>query len=106
MVRAAALEEKSLFEARSVIKKLDDKKYDVTAEEPDIITGARIKPEKLKIGECVFVKKMNTSGIVSGFGKNGKIEIKINKMTVLPTPTICMNASICRTNRNRRFRRE
>ncbi|PWM86653.1 MAG: endonuclease MutS2 [Subdoligranulum sp.] len=82
MVRAAALEEKSLFEARSVIKKLDDKKYDVTAEEPDIITGARIKPEKLKIGECVFVKKMNTSGIVSGFGKNGKIEIKINKMTV------------------------
>lgn len=25
---------------------------------------------------------MNTSGIVSGFGKNGKIEIKINKMTV------------------------
>jgi len=82
MVRAAALEEKSLFEARSVIKKLDDKKYDVTAEEPDIITGARIEPEKLKIGECVFVKKMNTSGIVSGFGKNGKIEIKINKMTV------------------------
>ena len=48
---------KKPFEARSVIKKLDDKKYDVTAEEPDIITGARIEPEKLKSGNVFSSKR-------------------------------------------------
>lgn len=82
MVRAAALEEKSLFEARSVIKKLDDKKYEVKDDESDIITGERVDRNKIKIGDKVFVKKMNSSGIVSGFGKNGKVEVKVNKLTV------------------------
>lgn len=82
MVRAAALEEKSLFEARSVIKKLDDKKYEVKDDESDIITGERVDRNRIKAGDKVFVKKMNSSGIVSGFGKNGKIEVKVNKLTV------------------------
>lgn len=82
MVRAAALEEKSLFEARSVIKKLDDKKYEVKDDESDIITGERVDRNRIKTGDKVFVKKMNSSGIVSGFGKNGKIEVKVNKLTV------------------------
>ena len=82
MVKAAALEEKNLFEARSIIKKLDDKKYDIAEETPEVITGEKLEPSEIMIGMRVFVKKMNTDGIVIGFCKNGKIEVKVKNMTL------------------------
>ena len=83
IVHTAQLDEKSLFEARSVVKKLNNRKY-VTDDKDDddsLFLGENVKFDSLQVGSKVFVKSLNTVGVVQRIEKGEKAQIKCGNIT-------------------------
>ncbi len=81
IIKAQNLQEKPLFEARSIIKKLDSQKYDVENKEDTFFEGQPIDLSTLKIGDKVYVKRLKTVAVVCDIGKHGKVTVKFNNIT-------------------------
>ncbi len=81
LFKKQTIEENSLFAARSIVKKLNDKKYEDESEENDVFfEGSPIDINTLQLGDKVFIKKLKTVGTVSSLPKSGKIQVKFNNM--------------------------
>lgn len=77
------LTDKDLFEARSIVKRIDDKKYDFNIEEDNLFEGSPIDIKTLQMGDKVYIKKLNTVATVSGLPKGNKIEVRFNNMVTM-----------------------
>jgi len=84
LFKKQSLEESTIFKARSIVKKIDNKKYGEVEEQNDdyLFEGKEIDLNTLQIGDKVFVKKINKIAIVSSLVKSNKIEVKFNNMSM------------------------
>lgn len=96
--KAAAVEEREVFKARTLSKKIGELRYDIEkdVEEEECIYGEKIDVDRLKVGDTVFVKKLNNRGTVTSIDKkNNKISIKVGKMnTIVPAEELYSCAEI------------
>lgn len=84
LFKKQTIEENSLFAARSIVKKLNDKKYEDESEDNDVFfEGSPIDINTLQLGDKVFIKKLKTVGTVSSLPKSGKIQVKFNNMVTM-----------------------
>lgn len=84
ILNAPEIEQKALFEARSITKKLSDKKYTSgkIEEEDNIFVGDPVDLSTLKIGDTVYVKSLNSVATVNSIDKKGRITVRCGKMTI------------------------
>jgi len=83
IVERANLDEKSLFGARALAKKLKEKVYDTENEESDIFTGDKVDVTKIKVGDSVFVGKLNSVAVVDSIARNNKFKVKCGNVTTV-----------------------
>lgn len=83
LFKKQTIEESSLFAARSIIKKIDEKKYDDQEEDDGFFEGSPVDINTLQLGDKVFIKKLKTVGTVTSLPKSGKIQVKFNNMVTL-----------------------
>ncbi len=84
--KAAAVEEKEVFKARTLAKKIGEMKYDIEKEtdESDVVTGEKINIDKLKVGDLVYVEKLKNKGTVVAIDKKTrKVSVKVGKMNTV-----------------------
>lgn len=84
LFKKQTLEESNIFEARSIVKKLKEKKYiESNPEEDNLFEGNPIDINTLQMGDKVYVKKLKTVATVTGLPKANKIEVKFNNMVTI-----------------------
>ena len=84
IVNRAGLEERSLFEARSLAKKISDKKYITADNDKDyVFTGDKLKADEINIGMKVYVGKLNSTALVMSIEKGKKVAVKIGSFSTV-----------------------
>lgn len=81
--KAAAVEEKEIFKARTLARKIGDLKYDIEKDETgdDIVYGEKADITGLSAGDTVFVGKLQSRGTVTAVDvKAKKVSVRVGKM--------------------------
>lgn len=81
IIRRYNADESILFELRSKIKKFGDKKYENDENIPNF--SRPIEFDSIKVGDYVFVKKLNATGkVLSKNGSKKKLEVAVGAMKI------------------------
>lgn len=79
-VQQGVLEEKVMFEGRSVVKQIAAKKYSKEDDNNEIFVGEKLDVANIKVGDIVYSPKLNNQVKVKKINGNKSIDVVVNNI--------------------------